>query len=174
METLPTDAGSRLVRAGLFTAVIDGLFSSVLAQFFYGSTAARLFQGVAAVPLAAVPLGADATGGGTRTAIGIGIHVCVAFAWSAIFLLVFMRLAWIRRTLEAPYGVFKIAALYGPFIWLVMSFVIVPLFPPHAFPRNWTRWWIQFIGHALFVGLPIVASIAGKLGAAKTARVSIA
>src|SRR5215468_802307 len=127
METFPTDAGSRLVRAGLLTAVIDGLFSSVLAQFFYGSTAARLFQGVAAVPL-----GADATAGGTRTAIGIGMHVCVAFTWSAIFLFVFMRLAWIRRTLEAPYGVFKIAVLYGPFIWLVMSFVIVPLFPPHA------------------------------------------
>ena len=169
METLRPDAGSRLVRAGLLTAVIDGLFSSVLAQFFYGSTAARLFQGVAAVPL-----GADAMVGGARTAIGIAVHVCVAFAWSAMFLFVFMRLAWIRRTLEEPYGVFKIAALYGPFVWVVMSFVIVPLFPPHAFPRNWTRWWIQFIGHAPFVGLPIVASIAGKFGAAKASRVSIA
>lgn len=169
METLPPDAGSRLVRAGLLTAVIDGLFSGVLAQFFYGSTAARLFQGVAAVPL-----GPNAINTGARTAIGIGMHVCVAFAWSAIFLFVFMRLAWIRRTLDEPYGVFKIAALYGPLVWLVMSFVIVPLFPPHGFPRNWTRWWIQFVGHALFVGLPIVASIAGRFGATKTARVSMA
>lgn len=169
-ETLPQAAGARLVRAGLLTAVIDGLFSSVLAQFVYGSTVARLFQGVASVPL-----GADALNGGTRTAaIGIGMHVCVAFAWSAIFLFVFMRLSWIRRTLEEPLGVFKIAALYGPLVWVTMSFVIVPLFPPHRFPQNWTRWWIQFIGHAPFVGLPIVASIAGKFGAAKAARVSMA
>jgi hypothetical protein len=154
----------------LLTAVIDGLFSSVLAQFFYGSTAARLFQGVAAVPL-----GSDAVTGGARsTAIGIGVHICVAFAWSAIFLFVFMRLGWIRRTLAEPYGVVKIAALYGPLVWLVMSFVIVPLFPPHRFPQNWTRWWIQVIGHAPFVGFPIVASIAGRFGAAKTARVSMA
>jgi hypothetical protein len=169
-EALPHDAGARLIRAGLLTAVIDGVFSSVLAQFFYGSTVARLFQGVASVPL-----GADAMNGGTRAAaIGIGIHVCVAFAWSAIFLFVFMRLAWIRRTLEDPYGVFKIAALYGPFVWVTMSFVLVPLFPPHRFPQNWTRWWIQFIGHAAFVGLPIVASISGRFGSAKTARVSMA
>src|SRR5262245_11513755 len=169
-ETLPSDAGSRLVRAGLLTAVIDGLFSGVLAQFFYGSTAERLFQGVASVPL-----GTDVMNVGARTAaaIGIGIHVCVAFAWSAIFLFGFMRLAWIRRTLEEPYGVFKIAALYGPLVWLVMSFVVVPLFPPHRYPQNWTRWWIQVIGHAPFVGLPIVASIAGRVGVARTARVSI-
>ena len=169
METLPSDARSRLVRAWLLTAAIDGLFSGVLTQFFYGSTVARLFQGVASVPL-----GADAMNGGARTAaLGIGIHLCVAFTWSAIFLFVFMRLAWIRRSLEEPNGVFKIAALYGPFVWLVMSFVVIPLFPPHAFPRNWTRWWIQFIGHAPFVGLPIVASISGRIGAAKTARVSM-
>ena len=169
-ETLPQDAAARLVRAGLLTAAIDGLFSSVLAQFFYGSTVARLFQGVASVPL-----GADALNGGTRAAaIGIGMHVCVAFAWSAIFFFVFMRLSWIRRTLEEPLGAFKIAALYGPLVWVTMSFVIVPLFPPHRFPQNWTRWWIQFIGHAPFVGLPIVASIAGRFGAAKAARVSMA
>jgi uncharacterized membrane protein YagU involved in acid resistance len=84
-----------------------------------------------------------------------------------------MRLAWIRRTLEEPYGVFKIAALYGPLVWVMMSFVIIPLFT-HRFPQNWTRWWIQVIGHVPFVGLPIVASISGKIGAAKTARASIA
>ncbi len=36
-----------LLRAGLLTAVADGLFSTVLSVFFYQSTAARLFQGVA-------------------------------------------------------------------------------------------------------------------------------
>jgi hypothetical protein len=168
-ETLPPDARSRLVRAGLLTAVIDGLFSSVLAQFFYGSNVARLFRGVAAVPL-----GPDALNGGGRTAaIGLGMHVCVAFAWSAVFLFVFMRSTWIRRLLESPQGVFKVAALYGPFVWVMMSFVIVPMFTRRPPPIT-IRWWIQLIGHAPFVGLPIVASIGGRVGAVKAARVSMA
>ena len=40
---------ARLLRAGLLTGLTDGLFSSVLAAFFYGSTVSRLWQGVASV-----------------------------------------------------------------------------------------------------------------------------
>ena len=38
---------SALLRAGLLTALVDGLFSSVLSVAFYESTVMRLFQGVA-------------------------------------------------------------------------------------------------------------------------------
>ena len=37
-------ASSRLVRAWLLTALSDGLFSSVLAAVFYGSTVMRLWR----------------------------------------------------------------------------------------------------------------------------------
>ena len=47
---------TRLVRAGLLTAITDGLFSSVLSVAFYNSTVQRLFQGVASTLL-----GPDAT-----------------------------------------------------------------------------------------------------------------
>jgi hypothetical protein len=148
----------RLVRAGLLTAVIDGLFSSVLSVFFYGSTVARLFQRVAAALL-----GPDAVNGGTRTAvIGVLMHIGVAFTWSAVFLFVIMRLAWIRRLLASPYGVIKVAALYGPFIWMVMSLAVIPTLTQQ--PTAITiRWWIQFIGHIPFVAVPIVASIGAGL-----------
>jgi hypothetical protein len=53
---------ARLLRAGVLTGLTDGLFSSVLAAFFYGSTVSRLWQGVASVLL-----GAAAFEGGTRT-----------------------------------------------------------------------------------------------------------
>jgi len=53
--------------AGLVTGITDGLFSSVLAAFVYGSTVTRLWQGVASVLL-----GPDALNGGTRTA-AIGV-----------------------------------------------------------------------------------------------------
>lgn len=40
-------------------------------------------------------------------------------------------------------------------IWLVMSFVVVPALT-HRPPTVNLRWWIQFVGHFVFVGLPIV------------------
>jgi hypothetical protein len=65
-----SDALSRLVRAGVATALIDGLFSSVLVVVAYDSTVSRLFQGVAATVL-----GNSAFDGGARTtALGMLIH----------------------------------------------------------------------------------------------------
>jgi hypothetical protein len=151
------DVQSRLLRAGLLTAVSDGLFSSVLAVAFYHSTVQRLFQGVASTLL-----GPDALKGGWPTAlVGIGMHVAVAFGWSAVFLLLVMRLRPVREALGSPYGVVQVAALYGPFVWMVMSLAIIPLLL-HRPPSVGFRWWVQFFGHVPFVGLPIVAMSAGE------------
>lgn len=145
---------SRLVRAGLLTGITDGLFSSILVVFFYGSTLERLWQGVASTLL-----GKEAIGGGTKPAlIGVLMHFGVAFGWSAVFLFLVLRSAWIRRVLSSRYGAVKVAAVYGPFIWLVMSLVVIPLLV-HRPPTINLRWWVQLIGHFPFVGLPIVASI---------------
>lgn len=145
---------SRLARAGLLTGIVDGLFSSFLAAFVYGSTVTRLFQGVAATLL-----GPPAFDGGIATAlIGLLMHFGVAFGWSAVFLVVIFRLAWLRRVLASRYGVIKVAALYGPFIWLVMSLAVIPFLLQRP-PAPNIRWWVQLIGHIPFVGVPIVAAI---------------
>ena len=145
---------SRLLRAGILTGVVDGLFSSVLSVAFYHSTVARLFQGVAAALL-----GTGAFAGGISTAaLGLLMHFGVAFAWSAVFLFLVMRSRWVRERLASPYGVIKVAAFYGPCIWLVMSLAIIPLLFQRP-PSITIRWWIQLIGHAPFVGLPIVSMI---------------
>jgi hypothetical protein len=150
---------SRLIRAWLLTSVVDAIFSSVLVGVFYGSTVARLWQGVAATVL-----GPSAFEGGTRTvAIGLLMHVCVAFAWSAVFLALFERSAAVRRLVRSPHGVLKAAALYGPFIWLVMSFIVIPLLV-HRPPSITYRWWIQLLGHVPFVAVPIVYSISRGAG----------
>jgi hypothetical protein len=144
---------SRLVRAGLLTGVTDGLFASVQ-SVFNDSTVTRLWQGVASTLL-----GPEAFEGGTRTAlIGVLMHFGVAFAWSAVFLLLVTKSAWIRRVLASRYGIVKVAAVYGPFIWLVMSLVVIPLLTKRP-PRISGRWLVQLIGHFPFVGLPIVAMI---------------
>lgn len=143
-----------LARAGLLTAVTDGLFSSVLSVAFYHSTVTRLFQGVASTLL-----GADALTGGTRTAaIGVLMHVGVAFGWSAVFLLLVAPRARVRALMESRYGVLKVAALFGPMVWVVMSLAVIPLLV-HRPPVIGVRWWIQFFGHAIFVGVPIVATV---------------
>lgn len=150
-----TELLGRLPRAWLLTALIDGLFSSVLAVFFYHSSVARLFQGVASTLL-----GPDALTGGTRTAgIGILMHIGVALGWSTVFLLLASRSGWIRGVLASPGGVYRVAAVYGPCIWLVMSLLVIPQLL-HRPPSITIRWWVQLIGHFPFVGLPIVASIA--------------
>ena len=45
--------------------------------------------------------------------------------------------------------------MYGPFIWTVMSVVVIPLLV-HRPPSINVRWWVQFVGHIPFVALPIV------------------
>jgi hypothetical protein len=148
---------ARLIRAALLTALIDGLFSSVLSAVFYGSTVARLFQGVAATAF-----GAGAFGGGARlTLVGVVMHVTVAFTWSAIFLVAYEQSAWLRRIAGAPFGVFKVAIVYGPLIWVVMSMVVIAALTGRT-PAITVRWWIQFFGHAFFVGLPIVSMIVDR------------
>ncbi|HUQ79528.1 MAG TPA: hypothetical protein VM076_00245 [Gemmatimonadaceae bacterium] len=142
---------NRLVRAGLATAVVDGAFSSVLAAFFYGSTATRLWQGVASTLM-----GPRALQGGTHTAtIGVLMHLIVAFTWSAIFVFGLMRLGVVQRVLASPLGVAKVAAVYGPIIWLVMSLVVIPTLT-HRPPTITYRWWVQFFGHIVFVALPMI------------------
>jgi hypothetical protein len=146
---------ARLLRAGLLTAVTDGLFSSVLAAFFYGSTVTRLWQGVASVLL-----GAAAFEGGSGTAaIGVLMHVGVAVGWSAVFLLLFVSSSSLRDIVAEPHGVVAVAAVYGPLIWLVMSLAVIPLLT-HRPPAINFRWWVQLVGHIPFVALPIVATIA--------------
>ena len=146
------DALIRVVRAGLATTIIDGLFSSVLTVVAYRSTVSRLWQGVASTLLGPAAF----TGGARTTAIGMLMHCGVAFGWSAVFVFIVMRWAWIRRTLASSFGVLKVASLYGPFIWLVMSLLVIPVLL-HRPPNISIRWWIQLLGHIPFVALPIVA-----------------
>jgi hypothetical protein len=147
----PLDAVGRISRAGLATAIVDGAFSSVLAQFVYGSGVIALWQRVAGTLI-----GPEALKGGMATVIlGIAMHFFVAFGWSAVFVLIVARMEGIGRALTTTGGKVAIAAVYGPMIWMAMSFVVIPSLT-HQPPVITYRWWVQFFGHFLFVGVPIV------------------
>jgi hypothetical protein len=157
------DRLSRLLRAGLLTALTDGLFATIQSVAVYGSTFSRLWQGVAGVLL-----GREAFEGGAATVlVGIGMHIGVAFTWSAVFLFLVLRWPRARDLLASPYGPLKIAVIYGPLIWMVMSLGVIPLFV-HRLPPISARWWTQLVGHIPFVGLPIAAVSRGALGAERS------
>lgn len=157
---------TRLVEAGLLTAMIDGLWAVAL-TLIYGRSVTRLWQGIAATAF-----GERMFNGGTSTvALGIAMHVGVAFAWSAIFLILVRRWAWLSDVLDSPLGVLKSAAVYGPLIWIVMSAVVIPLLTGTPLVVTY-RWWIQLAGHVVFVGLPIVSAIGrGARGVGRLATV---
>lgn len=156
-------AVARIVRAGLLTGVTDGLFASVSSVAFH-STVTRLWQGVASTLL-----GKGAFDGGIATAaVGVLMHFGVALGWSAVFVALFERSRRIRGLLESPYGALKIASLYGPFIWLVMSLAVIPLLL-HRPPAITGRWWVQLVGHIPFVALPIAWSVGRRAPAAHEA-----
>jgi len=163
---LPAKASpiQRLVRAWLITAVSDAIFSSVLVTVFYGSTFSRLWQGVASVPL-----GAKALDGGKQSVlIGLALHLCVALAWSTVFLIVWISSGAIRRLVSSLGGTVAVACVYGPLIWIVMSCVVIQSFT-HKPPTINFRWWVQFFGHIPFVAFPIVATI-GRWRTGETSR----
>jgi hypothetical protein len=96
------------------------------------------------------------------------MHIGVAFGWSAVFLFVLMRIPLVRAIRRSRYGVIKIAAVYGPCIWMVMSLAIVPALL-HRPPTINYRWWIQFFGHIPFVAVPIVSSSVARPAAVRAA-----
>jgi hypothetical protein len=140
---------ARLLRTGLLIGVVDGSWAIVL-TLIYGRSLARLWQGIAATLFGERMF----DGGAATVALGVAMHFGVAFAWSAVFLLLVARSALVRRVLDSRFGPLKIGAVYGPVIWIVMSAVVIPLLTRKPLVIT-GRWWIQLLGHVVFVGLPI-------------------
>ena len=150
----PVDARNllfTLLKCGLAVGVSDFLFASVSNGLMLHRTPVRVFQGVASVPF-----GKGALDGGLPTAaLGLGMHFCVALSWSAVYLLVTRSSPAMRRLVQTPQGAALFAAVYGPLIWMVMSFLVIPAFV-HRPPTISPIWWVQFVGHAVFVVGPMI------------------
>jgi hypothetical protein len=141
------------------TAAWDFVCASALAVFAYHATFARFWQGIASVGF-----GPDALQLGARgVAMGILLHVIVAFTWSALFVLDCVVSARTRRIVARPAGALAFAAAYGPFIWLCMSLIVIPQATGRP-PSFGFRWWLQVFAHIPFVTLPMVFTARRLLG----------
>lgn len=142
----------RLFITGTVTTVVDGLCASLLNSAVFDTTPERMFQGIVATLL-----GRGAFDGGTSAAFfGVMMNAATAFFWSAFFVLAVMRIGRVRTLLASRKGILTVAAVYGPFIWLVMSLAVIPLLL-HRPPVIGERWVVQLFVHIPFVSVPLVA-----------------
>jgi hypothetical protein len=100
-------------------------------------------------------LGKAAFQGGPKTAVlGGFLHFFIAFSWAAIYYIASRRLMFLT---ESPVisGLF-----YGEFVWLVMTFVVLPLSAIHRWPVwNAAQIITGPVGHTVLVGLPIALTV---------------
>jgi hypothetical protein len=167
MERLPVRP---VLRTWMVTAAWDFVCASALGILAYGSTFSRFWQGVASTAFGPSVFEMGAQG----VAAGLALHLLVALVWSAAFVIALARSSTLRRWLERPLGALEVAAVYGPLIWLVMSFAVIPLATGRP-PAIGFRWWVQVFAHIPFVTIPLVftARRAFGIGARETAALLV-
>ena len=100
-------------------------------------------------------LGRASFQGGTKSAmLGAFLHFLIAFSWAAIYYIASRRLVFM---IEKPV---MAGLIYGEFVWIIMTFVVLPLSAIHRWPV-WNKASIITgpIGHTILVGLPIALAV---------------
>lgn len=136
---------------GLAIGILDFIDASIFFPLYYGITFQQVWWG----PASGI-VGRDATkAGGWNTALlGILMHFLVAFCVASVYYLLSKKLRlMIRRPIVA-------GLIFGSLAHLVMQTIIIPLSarggsPMNAFNEPVGAMLHSFIGHALFVGLPV-------------------
>ena len=164
----PTDRLARVALATAVVAVADMTDAVIVWVVIYQrSTVQRIFQSVASGLL-----GPESFRGGWATAaLGLVVHVCVALAWTLVFLVLLERWSRLRAWVQTSGGVIAVGLVYGAVVWLLMDSVVLPLSRARATPPTAPWFWIQLLTHPVVVGLPIVWIVSG---AAQRTRRSVA
>jgi hypothetical protein len=149
---------SLLARSALAVGVSDAVLAIALyVVVLHRTTVPRIFQGIASVLLGPAAF----KGGAPTIAVGVAMHFGVALAWSVVLLTLIRGSATVRRTLASRYGALRVAAWFGPLVYVTMTIVVIPLFT-HRMPKFDTVWLTVLLGHIPFVGLPMAAILRGE------------
>jgi uncharacterized membrane protein YagU involved in acid resistance len=135
--------------------LVAGTVDIVIAVVYYPLTTnvkrIQILQGIASGLL-----GQRAFSGGLATAgIGLACHYCIAFLWTGFFFLVYPRMAILTRSRLLT------SALYGTFVSVVMSFVVLPLSRVTTRPFNLRFFAIATVILMFSIGLPL-SIVAGR------------
>lgn len=133
----------------VLAAGVAGLLDIVFACTFWalkaGVPVRRILQSVAAGLLGK----ASFDGGRPAAALGLTLHFSIALVMSWAYFMVASR--WPALT-QRPW---LFGALYGLVLYVVMTFIVVPL--SAAMPSSKDAAWVAFsvVAHVVLVGLPI-------------------
>jgi hypothetical protein len=143
---------SVLVKTWLLVAVTDALFASATGALIPPTvTPARVFRGVASVLFGKTAL----DGGATTALIGLAMHFGVALFWSSLFVFAVHNSWWLRDALKTWPSRILLAVVYGVSIWLIMTWIVIPSML-HKPPTLSLKYWVQLVGHPLFVVGPMI------------------
>lgn len=147
----PRTASARLIRAWGLVWLLDGLFATAFNCVAKGDlNVTRVWKGVASVLLGKAALG----GGAGAVVVGLAMHAFVALVWSVVLLAVIEGARPVGDLMRRRRGPAVVGAVFGPFVWTVMSFVVVPAFTRRP-PTVGGAWWAMWVGHAFSVGIPM-------------------
>lgn len=147
-----------ILYGGLAVGILDGLYAVVL-WGLRGVKPDRVFQGVAAGLL-----GRGSFDGGAPTALlGLLLHFFIAFCVAAVYVLASRRWDVLARR-PVICGL-----LYGVLVYLVMTYVVVPLSAAGGGLPTLPRFLLNAAFHALLVGLP-AALFAARASSSATSR----
>lgn len=144
------------VRASLLTAwLLAGTTDIIIAVVYYpltaGVTPIEILQGIASGLL-----GRQAFSGGVGTAaVGLACHYSIAFLWTGFFFVIYPRVGLLARSRLVT------AVLYGTFVSVVMSFVVLPLSRVTARRFNLGFFVIATVILMCSIGLPL-SIVAGR------------
>jgi uncharacterized membrane protein YagU involved in acid resistance len=154
MNPISTNSPNALLAifwGGLACGIFDISQAMIAFRLQAGLSPERVLQSVASGLL-----GKAAYQGGTRTAVlGAFLHFFIAFSWAAIYYIASRRLAFLTASPVIS------GLLYGEFVWLVMTCVVLPLSAIHRWPPVWNAASTITgpIGHTVLVGLPIALAV---------------
>lgn len=150
-STYASNAFLAIFWGGLACGVFDITQAIIAFRLQSGLTPSRVFQSVASGLL-----GKSAFQGGMKVAVlGGFLHFLIAFIWAAIYYVASRKFTVM---IDRPV---LCGLLYGEFVWVVMTFVVLPLSAIHRWPPAWNAASIITgpIGHTILVGLPIALAV---------------
>jgi len=137
-------APQAILWGGLIAGALDAT-DGVVAFAFNGLNPIQVLQYIASGFLGKAAF----SGGLSAAGLGVLIHFSIAFVVAAIYVLLSKPVSALR-TQAVPLGL-----AYGVAVYLVMTYVVLPMSAVAPSPFSLPLFLNGIIGHALFVGLPI-------------------
>ncbi|MFC3080649.1 hypothetical protein ACFODL_21325 [Phenylobacterium terrae] len=138
------------VRGGLIAPILVGGLSAAVLDFIAACVVNRLPPLTIGQAIASGLLGRAAFQGGVGAAVlGAAAHTAILLVAAAAYVLAASRWGLLNRRALVT------GPLYGIVVWMVMSWIVVPLSAASLRPPGAADIAVQLVIHALLVGLPI-------------------